>query len=82
MALHQLGFQALASTSAGFAFSLGLPDGAAAVPLERLLTHLEELVQATPLPVNADFRTAMPTSRRMSPPTLPLRRHRRRWSVH
>jgi 2-methylisocitrate lyase-like PEP mutase family enzyme len=54
--LHRLGFQALASTSAGFAFSLGLPDGAAAVPMERLLTHLEELVGVTPLPVNADFQ--------------------------
>src|SRR4029450_10426240 len=54
--LPRLVFQALASTSAGFAFSLGLPDGAAAVPMERLLTHLEELVGVTPLPVNADFQ--------------------------
>jgi 2-methylisocitrate lyase-like PEP mutase family enzyme len=56
MMLYALGFQAIASTSAGFAFTLGLPDGAAGVPMERLLTHLEELVQATPLPVNADFQ--------------------------
>lgn len=54
--LAHAGFQALASTSAGFAFALGRPDGADAVPLEPLLAHLRELVGATSLPVNADFQ--------------------------
>lgn len=51
--LEQLGFKALATTSAGFAFSRGLPDGA--VGLDAMLTHIAEIVEATDLPVNADF---------------------------
>ena len=52
--LHHLGFQALASTSAGFAFSRGLQD--AAVSRSLMLSHISEIVEATPLPVNADFQ--------------------------
>lgn len=51
--LADLGFAALATTSAGLAFSRGRPDGA--VPLDRVLAHVREMVEATPLPVNADF---------------------------
>ena len=51
--LHHLGFQALATTSAGFAFSRGKPDGF--VPRDEMLVHIGEVVAATPLPVNADF---------------------------
>lgn len=51
--LEQLGFRALATTSGGLAFSRGLPDGG--VPLEGVLAHLAELVEATELPVSADF---------------------------
>ncbi len=51
--LHHLGFQALATTSAGFAFSRGKPDGS--VPRDEMLMHIGEVVAATPLPVNADF---------------------------
>lgn len=51
--LSSLGFQALASTSAGFAFSRGVPDNA--VERDAVLRHLHELVEATDLPVNADF---------------------------
>jgi 2-methylisocitrate lyase-like PEP mutase family enzyme len=51
--LRSLGFRALASTSAGFAFSRGRPDGG--VPVDEVLEHLAELVAATDLPVNADF---------------------------
>ncbi len=53
--LEELGFVALASTSAGFAWSRARPDGA--VPLELVLTHLRELCAATSLPVNADFES-------------------------
>ncbi|MEY2526855.1 MAG: hypothetical protein QOE73_1626 [Verrucomicrobiota bacterium] len=51
--LHHLGFSALATTSAGFAFSRGKPDGG--VLLDEMLSHVGEIVKATPLPVNADF---------------------------
>ncbi|HEV2804584.1 MAG TPA: isocitrate lyase/phosphoenolpyruvate mutase family protein [Chthoniobacterales bacterium] len=51
--LRRLGFKALATTSAGFAFSRGLADGA--VGLDLMLAHLREIVEATDLPVNADF---------------------------
>ncbi len=51
--LQHLGFKALASTSAGFAFSQGLPD--AAVARDMMLGHLREIVSATDVPVNADF---------------------------
>ena len=55
--LRRLGFKALATTSAGFAFSRGLPDSVSAVPRDLMLTHIREVVSATPLPVNADFQT-------------------------
>src|SRR5438105_9980768 len=51
--LHHLGFKALATTSAGYAFSRGQADGA--VPRDAMLEHIREIVTATPLPVNADF---------------------------
>lgn len=55
--LHHLGFKALASTSAGFAFSLAKPDSASTLRLEEVLDHLATLVNATPLPLNADFQS-------------------------
>jgi len=51
--LENLGFEALATTSAGFAFSRGRPDGG--VPRDEMLAHIREFVEATTLPVNADF---------------------------
>ena len=51
--LQGMGFKALASTSAGYALTLGLPDNA--VSLEAMLAHLRELSAATDIPVNADF---------------------------
>jgi 2-methylisocitrate lyase-like PEP mutase family enzyme len=51
--LEHLGFKAIASTSAGFAFSRGLPD--TFVPRDVMLAHVGELVQAVDVPVNADF---------------------------
>jgi 2-methylisocitrate lyase-like PEP mutase family enzyme len=53
--LRHLGFQALATTSGGFAFSRGLPDGDWAVTRDDMLAHIAEMVRATDLPVNADF---------------------------
>ncbi len=51
--LQRLGFETLATTSAGFAFARGKPDGD--VPRDEMLAHIGEIVRATPLPVNADF---------------------------
>src|SRR6188474_1566770 len=51
--LERLGFEALATTSAGFAFSRGKPDGG--VGRDEMLAHIREIVNATELPVNADF---------------------------
>jgi 2-methylisocitrate lyase-like PEP mutase family enzyme len=51
--LQTLGFKALATTSAGFAWSTGRPDNN--LPREAILAHLREMVEATDLPVNADF---------------------------
>jgi 2-methylisocitrate lyase-like PEP mutase family enzyme len=61
LALQHLGFQALATTSAGFAFSRGLPDDVLAVPLDATLAHFREIVAATRLPVNADFQAGFAT---------------------
>src|SRR5206468_11163631 len=51
--LERLGFKALATTSAGFAFSRGKPDGG--VSRDEMLAHICEITGATTLPVNADF---------------------------
>lgn len=55
--LRSLGFQALATTSSGFAFSRGLPDTDWAVPRDMMLAHIADIVSATDLPVNADFES-------------------------
>jgi 2-methylisocitrate lyase-like PEP mutase family enzyme len=51
--LYRLGFKALATTSAGFAFARAKADGE--VPRDKMLAHICEIVKATPLAVNADF---------------------------
>ena len=55
--LQHLGFPALATTSAGFAFSQGLPDTADDVVLsrDRSLAHIASITAAVDLPVTADF---------------------------
>lgn len=55
--LQQMGFKALATTSAGFAFSRGLPDTVSALTRDLILRHVAEMVRATDLPVNADFQS-------------------------
>ena len=54
--LQHLGFQALATTSAGFAFTQGLPDSVLSIKRDVMLAHVAEITAATPLPVNADFQ--------------------------
>jgi 2-methylisocitrate lyase-like PEP mutase family enzyme len=51
--LEALGFRALATTSSGFAFTLGRLDGA--VTLDELAAHVSALDQATGLPVSVDL---------------------------
>jgi 2-methylisocitrate lyase-like PEP mutase family enzyme len=51
--LASLGFEALATTSSGFAFTLGRPDGG--VSRDEVLEHVHALSEATPLPVSADL---------------------------
>ena len=53
--LQHLGFPALATTSAGFAFSQGLPDSDAPVSIDRSLAHIAEITAAVDVPVSADF---------------------------
>ena len=55
--LTALGFEALATTSAGFAFSLGRPDAEGAVDRENTLTNIRAIVDATTLPVSADLES-------------------------
>jgi 2-methylisocitrate lyase-like PEP mutase family enzyme len=57
--LRRLGFPALATTSAGFAFSRGLTDQAAAALPDAVLAHIEEIVAAVDVPVNADFGSGL-----------------------
>ena len=54
--LRHLGFKALATTSAGFAFSKALPDAPSVLAVDDVLAHIHDIVEATPLPVNADFQ--------------------------
>ena len=53
--LTSIGFEALATTSAGYAFSKGKRDSAAALSREEILQNASEIVEATPLPVSADL---------------------------
>jgi 2-methylisocitrate lyase-like PEP mutase family enzyme len=53
--LQRIGFKALATTSSGFAWSHGHRDGG--MSRDRVLDHLTEMVEATDLPINADFES-------------------------
>ena len=55
--LASLGFEALATTSAGFAFSAGRRDAEAAVTRDEILENARVIVNATDLPVSADLES-------------------------
>jgi 2-methylisocitrate lyase-like PEP mutase family enzyme len=57
--LQSIGFKALATTSSGFAWSIGHADNT--VPRAAILAHLRTIVEATDLPVNADFENGFAT---------------------
>ena len=63
-ALEQMGFKALATTSSGFAWTLGRADGQ--VKLHEVLEHLRLVVDAVALPVNADFEGGLRSIRSKS----------------
>jgi 2-methylisocitrate lyase-like PEP mutase family enzyme len=58
--LAQLGFPALATTSSGFAWSMGRPDNR--VSLEEALGHLRSIAHGVEVPVNADFEGGFATA--------------------
>jgi 2-methylisocitrate lyase-like PEP mutase family enzyme len=53
--LENVGFHALATTSAGLAFSLGRRDGDGAVNADETFRHVQQILDATQLPVSADL---------------------------
>src|ERR1700731_3048337 len=58
--LAHLGFEALATTSAGFAFSIGKQDNT--VDRREMLAHISAIVSATDLPVSADLENGFEDS--------------------
>ncbi len=56
LALQQMGFEALATTSAGFAWTVGRADDG--VTLDQTIEHLRVIAEAVDVPVNADFKDA------------------------
>jgi 2-methylisocitrate lyase-like PEP mutase family enzyme len=68
--LEGLGFEALATTSGGLAFSLGLPDNA--VGRERVIAHVAALAAATDLPVSADLENGFGDAPEMAAETITL----------
>jgi 2-methylisocitrate lyase-like PEP mutase family enzyme len=57
--MQNAGFKAIATTSSGFAWSIGRADNS--VPRDVILAHLRDMVGATDLPVNADFESGFGT---------------------
>jgi 2-methylisocitrate lyase-like PEP mutase family enzyme len=53
--LASLGFEALATTSAGLAYGLGKPDGEGLITLDQNLANLQLIAEASPVPVSADM---------------------------
>jgi 2-methylisocitrate lyase-like PEP mutase family enzyme len=68
--LAQLGFEALATTSAGYAFSVGRPDST--VSREETLAHVAAIVSATDLPVSADLENGFGDSPEAAAETITL----------
>jgi 2-methylisocitrate lyase-like PEP mutase family enzyme len=66
--LASMGFCALATTSAGMAFSMGLCEGRAT--RQAVLSHCREIVDATPLPVSADLENGFGDSPESSARTI------------
>ena len=70
--LTTLGFEALATTSAGYAFSIGHTDSPEELTREGLLANAKEIVEATHLPVSADLQNGFGPSPEMCANTIRL----------
>lgn len=70
--LETLGFEALASTSAGLAFSLARPDGRRAVSREETIENCRAIAAATQLPVSADLENCFADEPRAAAETIRL----------
>jgi len=68
--LAHLGFEALATTSAGFAFSAGQPDNT--IDRDKMLAHLSMIASATGLPVSADLENGFGDSPEIVAETIRL----------
>ena len=72
--LTSMGFEALATTSAGLAFSLGRRDAEGAVSREEILANAQSIVEATHLPVSADLENGFGDSPEEVSETIAMRR--------
>jgi 2-methylisocitrate lyase-like PEP mutase family enzyme len=70
--LAGLGFEALATTSAGLAFALGRRDGEGAVSRDEALAHARAIVGGTPLPVSADLENGFGDAPKSAAETIRL----------
>jgi 2-methylisocitrate lyase-like PEP mutase family enzyme len=70
--LAMLGFEALATTSAGFAFSIGKPDAEGAIDRDETLDNARTIVEATSLPVSADLENGFGDGRETCAETILL----------
>ena len=70
--LSALGFEALATTSSGFAIQIGEPDGARAVGRAAALANCREICEATHLPVNGDLENCYADDPRTAAQTIAL----------
>jgi 2-methylisocitrate lyase-like PEP mutase family enzyme len=70
--LTGLGFEALSTTSAGLAFTLGRRDGVAAISRDEALENARSIVDATPLPVAADLENGYGHSPKAAAETIRL----------
>jgi 2-methylisocitrate lyase-like PEP mutase family enzyme len=70
--LTTLGFEALATTSAGYAFAVGRRDSAASLTRDEILENAKAIVEATHLPVSADLEDGFGRSPEMCVTTIRL----------
>src|SRR5271156_2657303 len=70
--LTALGFEALATTSAGYAFSIGQEDSTANLTRDGMLANAKEIVEATHLPVSADLQNGFGPSPEFCSETIRL----------
>jgi 2-methylisocitrate lyase-like PEP mutase family enzyme len=70
--LTAAGFEAIATTSLGFAATLGRVDGTGAVSREEVLANCAQICEATPLPVSADLENCYAREPRAAAALIPL----------